>query len=126
MVIDYYADYWQDIVRDFKLKGYQDIRDVLHYAMDRFIEESAKSGPLFLSAQDRNYLKEVHKELKEHYLELWDTYRADPHYLEFLKEPHKAIQAMRKNGVKPPLTYRDLVTCLGACEAYMLIVEEDE
>ena len=119
-------DYWQDIVRDFKLKKYQDVREMVHYAMERFLHESAKAGPHFLPTIHREYLKAVHEELKLHYEDLWDAYWEDPEYQKVLAESGRWIKALRKSSPKPPLTYRDLMVCLGSAEAYMLVVEDSE
>ena len=118
-------DYWQDIVRAFKLKGYKDIRECLHYAMEHFLYEAERPGQFFLILSHRQYLKAVHEELKLHYEELWEVFWADPEYQKVLAEPDKWIKALRGKSPKPPLTHRDLLVCLGSAEAYMLIVENE-
>lgn len=123
IALDYYFGAWQDLVRDFKMQGYTDVREMLHYSMERFIIECQKAGPHFVNAQNRKHLKLVHAEIKSHYLELWKFFENDPEYQNEIGERgYLHVKNLRLHYSKPPLTTRDLSVLLASAEAYMLVI----
>jgi hypothetical protein len=120
-VIDFYLERWQEIVRNFKLQKYKDMREMLHFSLEMFIN----LNPHAYSSKHKVFLKRVHAEVKEHYQSLWAHFEEDEEYKKELLNSYAWLTQLKRECPLPPLTYLDLKVCFGACEAYMLVANAE-
>ena len=117
LVLDFYLERWQEIVRNFKLQGGKDMREMLHFSLNMFIHTNQHA----YSSKHKQFLKRVLAEIKEHYQGLWDYFEDDEEYKKELADPYRWLASLRSQCPLPPLTALDLKVCFGTCEAYMLV-----